>query len=939
MAKKTKKINLSQHTLDINPRSFDIEQFDFSEIEEYVAELAGSREYQYNAIRNILVYLWGGKYSSVVELAKVNYKKKEEIQARFQSEEHYLNMLPLPDRLSGVCHMATGTGKSYVIFAIAYLSILMGKVKRVLVLGPSSTIIEQGLTDKFKEYMYGEKGIKLREKLPEKYRNIRVEIKNSNETIEDNCIVIENINAIYSKDNNSIGDTLFSQTEEVLVLSDEVHHAYSHLDFTKPTLVYDFELGKEGKGEDRNERLWMKFIKEEKKIKRHIGFTGTPYNQDDYFTDVIFNYSIKDATDEKYIKKINPIIHVESDEGDVEMSKAQKYEQIIKTHFENVKRFNYEGKVKPITIFINNTQASAKKNSEEFRSALADYLKQNNLEFKDTPRSLLEAECYKKIIVPTSDTSKSEYQDELDNVEETDPNSVGGLVEFIFAVNKLSEGWDVDNVFQIVPMDERVFNSKLLISQVLGRGLRIPRKISQLQIMDNYPVVTVTNHEKFASHIKELLDQVMECDMAINSRIFQSNEESIRAGLNFNLFNINYVPTEKIVEKEDADPTINRTLKLNPQPEKLRINVQYLQGIKEFQLTKEFVNADQVVADVFRKFKNVIYEHESFGFEDTLDKNELPDKPEIEKIIYNAMKDAGIEGKLLSNENKKVIELYFNQLLPKGTKKVEKELQLGNIFEVSTKSIHTTSAKSGALDGELSVFVSEDWEEELDEQTKFFIKEIIKSSTQRSLEQAGLLTADTEGYDKALINNLAVNKNLFSVNSSVFKTPQNLIIANHQPERDFVYKLCQLGKYVDGWVKSPDSGFYSLDYEYWKAGKDRVRRSFNPDYFIRLDLAKYIKRVQPESSNISKLLELQDKGIEEIIYVIEVKGEDDFEEVTKAKDEYAKTYFRELNTQLEKANPINHPSANLKQYYVFELLRPDAFDIWASQIKFGNLKV
>ena len=33
----------------------------------------------------------------------------------------------------------------------------------------------------------------------------------------------------------------------------------------------------------------------------------------------------------------------------------------------------------------------------------------------------------------------------------------------------LSEGWDVDNVFQIVPMEERVFNSKLLISQVLER--------------------------------------------------------------------------------------------------------------------------------------------------------------------------------------------------------------------------------------------------------------------------------------------------------------------------------------------------------------------------------------------------------------------------------------------------------------------------------------
>ena len=29
-------------------------------------------------------------------------------------------------------------------------------------------------------------------------------------------------------------------------------------------------------------------------------------------------------------------------------------------------------------------------------------------------------------------------------------------------IGKLLEGWDVDNVFQIVPMEERIFNSKLL---------------------------------------------------------------------------------------------------------------------------------------------------------------------------------------------------------------------------------------------------------------------------------------------------------------------------------------------------------------------------------------------------------------------------------------------------------------------------------------------
>ena len=70
----------------------------------------------------------------------------------------------------------------------------------------------------------------------------------------------------------------------------------------------------------------------------------------------------------------------------------------------------------------------------------------------------------KKVICVVSRVSESEYKKELDNIEEIDPKKTGGNVEFVYAVNKLSEGWDVDNVFQIVPMEERVFNSKLLIS-------------------------------------------------------------------------------------------------------------------------------------------------------------------------------------------------------------------------------------------------------------------------------------------------------------------------------------------------------------------------------------------------------------------------------------------------------------------------------------------
>jgi type III restriction enzyme len=157
MAKKSKRqkaikrLNLSDHTLDINIRRCNYTKFNFSDIEDYIRELVGSRDYQSDAIKQIMIYLWGGSYKSIMELGKENYKQKLQIKQRFGTEENFLRQLPLPDRLSGVVHMATGTGKSYVIFAIAYLSPVMGFTKRVLVLGPSSTIIEQGLREKFRE--------------------------------------------------------------------------------------------------------------------------------------------------------------------------------------------------------------------------------------------------------------------------------------------------------------------------------------------------------------------------------------------------------------------------------------------------------------------------------------------------------------------------------------------------------------------------------------------------------------------------------------------------------------------------------------------------------------------------------------------------------------------------------------------------------------------
>ena len=110
MAKKQiLRLNLSEHTLDIryNRSSWENSPLDLDEIDEYLRALVtdkdGFREYQYKAIQDILFYLWADKYNSVKDLAKENWRAPDNstIQQRFSSEDNFLRMLPLPDKLSG----------------------------------------------------------------------------------------------------------------------------------------------------------------------------------------------------------------------------------------------------------------------------------------------------------------------------------------------------------------------------------------------------------------------------------------------------------------------------------------------------------------------------------------------------------------------------------------------------------------------------------------------------------------------------------------------------------------------------------------------------------------------------------------------------------------------------------------------------------------------
>ena len=182
-------------------------------------------------------------------------------------------------------------------------------------------------------------------------------------------------------------------------------------------------------------------------------------------------------------------------------------------------------------------------------------------------------------------------------------------------------------------------------------------------------------------------------------------------------------------------------------------------------------------------------------------------------------------------------------------------------------------------------------------------------STTGQMPIENLIGPVNEAFNPAHVQRLVPGKSLFAVNPSLFRTPQDLVIVSHEPEQLFVFRLIENGLLTAGWIKSPDTDFYSIDYEYWKGGKDRVRRSFNPDFFIHLELTPYLAqiRLKAPAKAMERWRRLQDSGIEDVILVVEIKDDDDDSDATRAKGEFGKRHVQDLNRLIKETAPATFP--------------------------------
>lgn len=816
-------------------QNYDPKKLNLRVWDRYLDILCEDRIYQKEAIQKAIIFLASGLYENIDELVRENWinPRMVELKTRYRNVAEYENSLQLHNKLAAAIDLATGTGKSYVIYGVAQIMLALGLVDRVLVLCPTLTI-EDGLIEKFKKLSEDQSLLKA---IPENSFCKNPSIKTADVTIKIGDICVENIHAAYEKTGSSIRDSFLGNGERTLVLNDECHHIFNSVE-----------------GFDRDSKTfkkWKEFLlSPEFNFKYILGFTGTAYIKDEYFNDVIYRYSLRQAVNDKMVKMVEYVS--KNDDAEIEI----KFQEIYDNHQMN--KNNYR-KVKPLTILITKDIIGAKRLAADFT------------EFIQEKEHLTIDECVRKVLVVSS---ANEHKANLKKLKEVDKKD--DLVEWIVSVSMLTEGWDVKNVFQIVPWEDRAFNSKLLIAQVLGRGLRIPPEYQSPQ-----PKVRVFNHDAWSRNIRGLVDEILEIEMRlISSPMSKGN----RSAFHFTVHQIDYhkEPTEKDSKKKHQEFDYTKGyIELQSQLEETEKETEYtdLAGITQHKNTLILYNTytiDWIVNKIYEELKIREWEGKILKLPTgSYSKENLPPRGDIKKIIRNSMTKVGILGDRVIEKNMLKILSSFNTLLRKSGKTTFYERVAKTPTEIRTQNIERESIAIGNLRHNSTAFYSTDYTKEL------------------NTEQIEILDA--------IIEDMSFPKSASrEVNTFLFKSPFDLVFTKFEPERKFIDHLCKSdnAQKLEAWIKSKDVGFYSIEYSITSiAGKHSKTQSFNPDFFIKLK-----------------------QGSTSHFIVVEVKADGDVSPENKAKLKYAKQHFQNLNTELK--------SKNIKEIYHFHFISPNSYVVF-----------
>lgn len=214
------------------------------------------------------------------------------------------------------------------------------------------------------------------------------------------------------------------------------------------------------------------------------------------FKNVIYDYALGKAMDDGFVKEpavatrkdFNPAGMTPDDIERLKLEDGIRLHEGTKVELETYARETGNRIVKPFLLVIARDTTHA--------GQLQDLIKSDA--FFDGR--------YKDKVIQVDSSQTGEKEDEMIQrllaVESTEEPT-----EIVIHVNMLKEGWDVTNLYTIVPL--RAANARTLIEQSIGRGLRLPYgKRTGVAAVDRLSIVA---HDKF----QEIIDEANKPDSTI----------------------------------------------------------------------------------------------------------------------------------------------------------------------------------------------------------------------------------------------------------------------------------------------------------------------------------------------------------------------------------------------------------------------------------------
>ncbi len=220
-----------------------------------------------------------------------------------------------------------------------------------------------------------------------------------------------------------------------------------------------------------------------------LDLTATPFVESTRgpvaFRNVIYDYPLARAMEDGFVKEpavvtrkdFNPAGKSPEAIQTLKLEDGIRLHESVKVDLETYARENGERIVKPFVLVI----ARDTTHAAELMALI-----QSEAFFK--------ARYADKVIQVDSSVREEETVEKLLTVEQND-----NPVEIVIHVNMLKEGWDVTNLYTIIPL--RAANARTLIEQSIGRGLRLPYgRRTGVTAVDRLNIVA---HDRFQEIVDE----------------------------------------------------------------------------------------------------------------------------------------------------------------------------------------------------------------------------------------------------------------------------------------------------------------------------------------------------------------------------------------------------------------------------------------------------